>query len=53
MNDKQSISEYLLSESKEIGSKIEISDYVVFQVGEGIEKEETNFAEEVAKTASA
>lgn len=35
--------------SKEIGSEIKLTDVVRFEVGEGIEKKEENFAEEVAK----
>lgn len=35
--------------SKEIGSEIKLVDVIRFEVGEGIEKKEENFAEEVAK----
>lgn len=35
--------------SKEIGSEIKLVDVVRFEVGEGIEKKEENFADEVAK----
>lgn len=35
--------------SKEIGSPIEVVSFIRYEVGEGIEKKEENFAEEVAK----
>ncbi|MGL5381260.1 translation elongation factor Ts [Clostridium sp.] len=45
----KSISKYLQEKSKEVGSAITINGYVRFERGEGIEKAEDNFAEEVAK----
>ena len=33
---------------KAVGAKVELVDYVRFQLGEGIEKEESDFAAEVA-----
>lgn len=45
----KSISKYLEEKSKEIGSPITINKFVRFERGEGIEKAEDNFAEEVAK----
>ncbi len=41
---------YLESVSKEIGTSVTIKEFVRFETGEGIEKKEENFAEEVAKT---
>ena len=35
--------------AKELGGSIEIVEYTRFEVGEGVEKKEENFAEEVAK----
>ena len=35
--------------AKELGGNIEIVEYTRFEVGEGLEKKEENFAEEVAK----
>ena len=35
--------------SKEAGSDVKITGFVRFETGEGIEKKEENFAEEVAK----
>lgn len=48
-NGDLTISKYLQEKSKEIGSPISISRFVRFERGEGIEKAEDNFAEEVAK----
>ncbi|WP_300386139.1 translation elongation factor Ts [Clostridium sp.] len=45
----KSISKYLQEKSKEIGSPITINKFVRFERGEGIEKAEDNFADEVAK----
>lgn len=45
----ESVGEYLESVAKKIGSPIEIAKYVRYHVGEGIEKVEENFADEVAK----
>ena len=45
----KSIAKYLQEKSKEIGSPITVNRYVRFERGEGIEKKEENFAEEVAK----
>ena len=45
----KSISKYLEEVSKEAGSKVVINKFVRFERGEGIEKKEENFAEEVAK----
>jgi elongation factor Ts len=41
------ISKYLAEKSKEIGSTIKVVDFVRFEKGEGLEKKEENFAEEV------
>ena len=45
----KSISKYLEEKSKEVGSPITVQKYFRFESGEGIEKKEENFAEEVAK----
>lgn len=45
----KSITKYLQEQSKEVGSPITIVRYARFERGEGIEKKEENFAEEVAK----
>lgn len=47
IDNKTKISDLLVSFGKEIGSPVKITSYSKFILGEGIEKEETNFAEEV------
>lgn len=46
---KQSVAKYVEEVAKENGAKITIKSFVRFETGEGIEKKEENFAEEVAK----
>ncbi len=48
--DKESVAQYVANVSKEIGAPLSIKSFVRFETGEGIEKKEENFAEEVAKT---
>ena len=43
------IAKYLQQKSKEIGSTITVGGFARFERGEGIEKKEENFADEVAK----
>ncbi|KYH35806.1 elongation factor Ts [Clostridium tepidiprofundi DSM 19306] len=43
------IKKYLADKSKEVGSEIKVDKFVRFERGEGIEKKEENFAEEVKK----
>jgi elongation factor Ts len=43
------IKKYLENKEKELGVKIEVAKFVRFEKGEGIEKKEENFAEEVMK----
>jgi len=52
-NSDMSVKEYVESVAKEIGKPIQIFEMVRFEVGEGIEKKEENFAEEVAKQMNA
>jgi len=51
MDNKTPVSEVLASAGKEAGSDIAIAAYVRFQLGEGIEKKEEDFAAEVAAAA--
>ncbi len=51
MDNKSSIQQVVDAAGKEAGAKIVLKDYVRFQLGEGIEKEETDFAAEVAAAA--
>ena len=46
---KQSVAKYIEEVAKANGAKIAIKGFVRFETGEGIEKKEENFAEEVAK----
>ena len=48
-NSDFTIKTLLEAKSKEIGSEIKIAKYIRFEKGEGIEKKEENFAEEVQK----
>ena len=48
MDNKTPISDVVAKAGKDAGKSIELKDYVRFQLGEGIEKEETDFAAEVA-----
>jgi elongation factor Ts len=51
MDNKTPVSEVLASAGKEAGSDIRISAFVRFQLGEGIEKKQEDFAAEVAAAA--
>ncbi len=51
MDNKTPIAQVVEAAGKEAGAKIELTDYVRFQLGEGIEKEEADFAAEVAAAA--
>ena len=46
---KQSVAQYVAQVAKENGANIELKSFVRFETGEGLEKKEENFAEEVAK----
>ena len=46
---KQSVAAYLAEQSKKLGAQLGIKEFVRFETGEGLEKREENFAEEVAK----
>ena len=51
MDGKTKISDVVAKAGKDAGATIVLKDYVRFQLGEGIEKEESDFAAEVAATA--
>ena len=46
---KQSVAQYVAQVAKETGASIAVKGFVRFETGEGLEKKEENFAEEVAK----
>ena len=47
-DDKVSVSEYVAAEAKKLGGNIGIVDVIRFERGEGVEKKEENFADEIA-----
>ena len=46
---KQTVAQYIAEVAKATGSELTLKKFVRFETGEGIEKKEENFAEEVAK----
>ena len=48
---KQTVEQYLAQVGKENGAHISIKDFIRFETGEGMEKKEDNFAEEVMAQA--
>ena len=53
MDNKTPVSEVVAKAGKDAGAEIVLKDYVRFQLGEGIEKEESDFAAEVAAAVGA
>ena len=49
--DKESVAQYIDAVAKELGGSIELVKYIRYEKGEGLEKREDNFADEVAKMA--
>ena len=45
------VEKYVAQAAKELGGEIKLLDAVRFEKGEGIQKKEENYAEEVAKLA--
>ena len=50
---KQTVSQYIAQVAKENGANLSVKKFVRFETGEGLEKKEENFAEEVAKQMNA
>ena len=50
MDNKTPIADVVAAAAKEAGTDIRLADYVRFQLGEGIERQESDFAAEVAAT---
>ena len=50
-DDSMSVAKYVASVAKELGGNITVTGYVRYDKGEGIQKREENFAEEIAKLA--
>jgi elongation factor Ts len=53
MDGKATVTEVIANVAKETGANVTVKDYKMFILGEGIEKEETDFAAEVAAAAGA
>ena len=51
MDNKTKVEDVIAAEAKKTGSQITLAAYVRFQLGEGIEKKESDFAAEVAAAA--
>lgn len=51
MDGKTKVSEVVENAAKEIGSPVKVTSFVRFTLGEGIEKQQTDFAEEVKAAA--
>ena len=50
---KQSVAQYVAQVAKANNATVAVKGFVRFETGEGIEKKEENFAEEVAKQMNA
>lgn len=50
--DSMKVGQYVANTAKELGGNIKIVSFVLFEKGEGIQKREENFAEEIAKLAN-
>ena len=48
-DDSMSVGKYLESVSKQLGGSVKVNSFVIYEKGEGIQKREENFAEEIAK----
>ncbi|MBN2963151.1 elongation factor Ts [Sulfurospirillum sp. T05] len=48
MDDKKTIAQVVAEKAAELGGKIELVEYVRFELGEGLEKKQEDFAAEVA-----
>ena len=47
--DKMTVGQYVAATAKELGGSIKIDSFVLYEKGEGLEKREDDFAEEIAK----
>ncbi len=52
LDDDLTVGKYIAAASKEMGASVKVVDFVLYEKGEGIEKREDNFAEEIAKLTS-
>lgn len=51
-DDKMTVGQYVASAAKEFGGAISIDSFYLYERGEGLEKREDNFAEEIAQMVS-
>lgn len=51
IDGKSKVGDYVAAEAKRLGGDIKVSQFVRFQLGEGVEKQESDFAAEVAAAA--
>ncbi len=51
MDNKTRVEDVIAAKGKELGSPVTLSSYIRFQLGEGIERKESDFAAEVAAAA--
>ncbi len=51
-DDELTVAKYVAKTAKELGTDIKIVSFSLFEKGEGIQKREENFAEEIAKLAN-
>ena len=51
-DDELKVGQYIAATAKELGGEIKVVDFYRFEKGEGIQKREDNFAEEIAKLTS-
>jgi elongation factor Ts len=51
MDNKKKVSDVVSDFAKDIGGSVKIADFVYFKVGDGIQKQESDFASEVAAAA--
>ena len=47
---KDKVKDFIAKQAKELGGEIKIKDFILLVLGEGVEKKEDNFAEEVKAT---
>ena len=48
-DDKVSVEQHIAAVAKEVGADVKLVGYTRFEKGEGLQKKEENFAEEIAK----
>jgi len=49
LDDEMSVQKYIDSVAKKIGAPVSVKEFVLYNKGEGLEKREDNFADEIAK----